>query len=274
MKIGVMCVMVFLPIYVFYYKNHFNRFYVLFFVIDIAQSLYFYRFLNVRWPINGVKFFRELRPTIVFYMWNFYEQNIEDSEFEKYSSGVDKFDREKESALFMNNAGALFTFFLTYLAVYFIVLVLSWRKWYRNPEENRFYNLLFQLRQGYIEWGIWFDSILASSGVFIIYALLQMTNPTADLKNTGVALFVAVFYFGFFLFTLRYVYKNKHQLYCVERNESVDGIGLKEKLKIATFKWRNIWHFINQLQDNPRKAYFYYYFVGRKVYLALVLLTL
>lgn len=81
MKWGVMAVMFFLPIYVFKYKNHFNRFYVLFFVIDITQTLYFYRFLNVRWPINGIKFFRELRPTVIFYMWNFYEKELDQEEF-------------------------------------------------------------------------------------------------------------------------------------------------------------------------------------------------
>lgn len=34
MELSVMALMCFLPIYVFYYKNHFNRFYVIFMIID------------------------------------------------------------------------------------------------------------------------------------------------------------------------------------------------------------------------------------------------
>lgn len=34
MELSVLALMLFLPIYVFYYKNHFNRFYVIFMIID------------------------------------------------------------------------------------------------------------------------------------------------------------------------------------------------------------------------------------------------
>lgn len=36
MNIGMGCLMLFLPFYVFYYKNHFNRFYIIFFTIDMT----------------------------------------------------------------------------------------------------------------------------------------------------------------------------------------------------------------------------------------------
>lgn len=117
--------MVLLPFYVFYYKNHFNRFYILFFVIDITQILYFYRFINIRWPINGIKFFRKLKPTITFYMYNFFKKDIPSGEFEDYSSGVRKFDLEKETALFLNNIGSLMGLFIIFVGLYLTVVVLS-----------------------------------------------------------------------------------------------------------------------------------------------------
>lgn len=58
-------------------------------------------------------------------------------------------------------------------------------------------------------------------------------------------------------------------------DEVVEDMPLLEKMdKNPTFKLRNIWHFIHKLEDYPRKAYFYYVYVFRKIYIAIVLLTL
>lgn len=211
MERGVLVLMVFLPIYIFWYSNHFNRFYVIFFIIDITQTLYFYRFLNIRWAINGIKFFKNLRPTVSFYMWNFYYQDLSDKEFELVKSGVYKFDKERESSLFMNNTGSLMSLFFIYLGCYFLVVLFTQKRLYKKePEKKLLYRVMWQVRHGYFEWGIWFDSIMASSGVFIIYVFLQLTNPKPDPINSFIAMGVGTFYFGFFISTLMYTYKNEH----------------------------------------------------------------
>lgn len=72
--------------------------------------------------------------------------------------------------------------------------------------------------------------MMASSGVFIIYIFLQITNPFASFLDSVVALGVAVIYFGFFTMCLIYTHRNKDKLYCIERDELVDGMELKAKL--------------------------------------------
>lgn len=100
-----------------------------------------------------------------------------------------------------------------------------------------------------------------------------MTNPLVSILDSSIALLVAVIYFGFFLTCLIYTHKNKEKLYTVERDEYQDSMETKEKMKInKTFKLRNIWHFIHMLDHNPNKSYFLFYFVLRKVYLAVILL--
>lgn len=76
------------PFYAFIYRNHLNKFYAIFFIIDLSQTLYFYRFLNIRWPINGIKFFAQLKPITEFYMPNFFEIEIQPQEFINYSTGL------------------------------------------------------------------------------------------------------------------------------------------------------------------------------------------
>lgn len=86
--------------------------------------------MNIRWAINGIKFYRKLRPVIGFYMYNFYKKDISEDEFEDYSSGVTKFDKERESALFMNNTGNILTLLYLYIFVYLVVVLLSSKRVY------------------------------------------------------------------------------------------------------------------------------------------------
>lgn len=86
------------------------------------------------------------------------------------------------------------------------------------------------IRKGYFEWGIWFDSMLMSSGVFIIYVLLQLLNPTVSYMNTCIATVMGIFYFLFFFKCIRYIQKNINRLYLEERDELVDGMGLEDKI--------------------------------------------
>lgn len=58
-------------------------------------------------------------------MWNFYEIEIPEEDFEKYSSGVLKFDSERESALFLNNAGSMLTWLFILIILYGIVVLFS-----------------------------------------------------------------------------------------------------------------------------------------------------
>lgn len=67
-------------------------------------------------------------------MYNFYEKEISDTEFKDYSSGVEKFDLEKESSLFLNNVGSLLTLFIIFVGLYLIVVLLSIKKLYRGNE--------------------------------------------------------------------------------------------------------------------------------------------
>lgn len=176
----------------------------------------------------------------------------------------------------MNNTGAIMSLFFIYIFCYLVVVFLTQKRLYKGKhEQNRIYQIFYQLRNGYFEWGIWFDSIMASSGVFIIYVFLQMTNAKADPINTFIAMFVGTFYFGFILYAMHYTYCNEEQLYCIQRDEVIEDISLKEKLQLnPTFKFRNIWHFVNNVDKFPIRAYFFFYFMLRKVYLALVLLFL
>lgn len=80
------------------------------------------------------------------------------------------------------------------------------------------YKLFFHLRHGYFEWGIWFDSMLASSGVFIIYIFLQLSNAK-DPLNFFLAIGMAVWYFGFFAVTLIFTKRNLNILYNKEMDE-------------------------------------------------------
>lgn len=69
------------------------------------------------------------------------------------------------------------------------------------------YKFFFHLRYGYFQWGIWFDSMLASAGVFLIYVFLQLTN-THDPLNFFLAIGMGVFYIGFFVLTLIHMKRN------------------------------------------------------------------
>lgn len=115
--------------------------------------------------------------------------------------------------------------------------------------------------------------MMASCGVFIIYIFLQLTNPFIDPLNTGVAIGVAVFYFGFFIAVARFISKNLKDLYTISKDEDIDGMPLHEKMaKNHTFKLRNVWHFVHNLDYLPQKGYFYFIFIIRKIYLACIVL--
>lgn len=86
--------MIVLSINLFNYQNYFNKFYNLFFLIDIIQSMYFYRFVNVRWPINGVFFFKNLKPALSYYIYNSHAINKDNSDTSY--TGLSKFDSENE----------------------------------------------------------------------------------------------------------------------------------------------------------------------------------
>lgn len=58
-------------------------------------------------------------------MWNFYDIEITNDNFEKFSSGVKKFDSERETALFLNNAGSMLSLLFILILFYLVVLLFS-----------------------------------------------------------------------------------------------------------------------------------------------------
>lgn len=58
-------------------------------------------------------------------MWNLFEKEIPEDEFDTYKSGVEKFDKEMESSLFLNNVGSSMLLFILFSVVYGIVVAMS-----------------------------------------------------------------------------------------------------------------------------------------------------
>lgn len=56
--------------------------------------VYFFRFINVRWPINGVFFFRNLKPLLTFYIYNFHKNEDLATKDSSNLTGLEKFDAE------------------------------------------------------------------------------------------------------------------------------------------------------------------------------------
>lgn len=160
--------------------------------------------------------------------------------------------------------------FIIFTLFYGVVVLLS-----KGSPDSNLTRKFIAIRKGYFEWGIWLDCMLASSGVLIIYILLQFLNPMSDIMNVSLAGIMGVFYGLFFFNAFRYVQLNLSNLYSIEKDELLDDMTLEEKMETnPTFKMRNAWHFIYQLDIFPKKAYFFFFFVLRKFYLATLLLTM
>lgn len=88
--------------------------------------------------------------------------------------------------------------------------------------------------------------------------------------------------FGFY--SLYYTNKHKQNLYNKSEQDEILGKKYNEEESFeslnkimeedTSFKFRNIWHFIPNIDDHYPKAFFYFYYTLRKIIQSLVLIYL
>lgn len=83
---------------------------------------------------------------------------------------------------------------------------------YANPKSNKIYKFFYELRFGYLEWGIVFDVLIATSGVFVTYVFISYTN-VSDALSMVMSNWVFVVISVFFLYSFVYTFRNRNKLY-------------------------------------------------------------
>lgn len=83
---------------------------------------------------------------------------------------------------------------------------------YSNPETNKIYRFFYEMRFGYLEWGIIFDVLIATSGVFVTYIFLSYTN-VSDVYNMVLSNWIFAVISVFFVYSILFTVKNKNKLY-------------------------------------------------------------
>ncbi|KRX04787.1 WW domain [Pseudocohnilembus persalinus] len=208
-----------------------------------------------------------------FYFTNFFIPNVLKTVYENYNdyeTPFENFNIQQLDTLYLNNCGSFMLIFFILLFIYLVFNFISMK----TQHEFKFTAFFQRIFNGYLKFAFPIDFMLISSGVFVGFGAMQLTQFSKALDfvlgifMTGTNL-VALF------FLILKQYRNRNNLFMPLDNDGVEGeweeVSNKIKRNNNTFSIRNMYIFTN-FDDNWQKGFYFHLLCIRKIWLGISVL--
>ncbi|KRW99700.1 Insulin-like growth factor binding protein, N-terminal [Pseudocohnilembus persalinus] len=175
-----------------YDETHDNKFYYCHTALDSLQLIYFYRFVDLRWPLEGFRFFEQMVHMTDFFIPNLF------AGMQSTLSNQKVFEFYFITSSFLENSGGPLLLLFIFLVIIAFVGLFQIQKFYQNHEQNNFYAFFYKIRNVRLQYGIFIDYYLITGTTFFTYGILQFLDPSET---------------TFYVYSTQYMIRNQAQLY-------------------------------------------------------------
>ncbi|EAS07183.1 transmembrane protein, putative (macronuclear) [Tetrahymena thermophila SB210] len=185
----------------------YKQFEVVAYTYYVHQMIYYYSFSQIRMPYNIVQFFESFKVYNFDFLPNIFKLAIDQNTTYGY---VYQF---KTDSLFLKNAGYLYTLFIIFLIVYFIVKLFSMEKFMKI---KRIQTVMKSILQNVFEWNLFLEySLLCFMhllfAIFLQFFDLQFGYPVCYFSFLLCLISIILIVIQL-IYLVKFIYKNKQKI--------------------------------------------------------------